>query len=214
MNRFRIFVLSMLTLLTAGMVLLLIDRGKVSDTLPTNTGTNKVIVTNEEGGVIKEYVVEENDEELKASISGLLKRIEKLEEDVDSPVATTIPVQTQNLFQTQVIYLGSANTKKHEWTESGVEVTLNSSDYPSHVSVVFQAGLDIVGGEVWARLVNKTTGAIISITEVFHNTNTTTWKGSPSFKLYGGNNVYVVEMRSTSGETANMSGARLIISPN
>jgi len=148
-----------------------------------------------------------------ASISALLSRIEKLEEGSGSVTPQIIQqVTTAPSFQPQVMYLGSSSTTSRDWAESGVEVSLNKSDYPSGVSISFQAGLSVIGGEAWARLKNKTTGAVISISEVFHAGSTTTWKSSPNFELHSGSNSYVVEIRSTSGETANLDGARLILS--
>ncbi|MFH0943446.1 MAG: hypothetical protein V1810_04715 [Candidatus Beckwithbacteria bacterium] len=115
-------------------------------------------------------------------------------------------------FQPQIVYLGSASTTQTDWTVTNVEVRLNSNDYPADVIAYFEAGLSIVNGEAWARLKNKTTGAIMSITEIYNNTNSIVWKTSPSFKLHSGNNVYVVEIKSSSSELANLSGARITIS--
>jgi hypothetical protein len=77
---------------------------------------------------------------------------------------------------------------------------------------VFEAGLSIIGGEAWARLKNKTTGAIISVSEVFHNNSTVVWKNSGVFKLHPGNNLYVVEIKSSSDEIANLVGSRIKLS--
>lgn len=159
---------------------------------------------------------------LQATISSLLKRLEVLEAgqnitpspfaspqpEADRPVAEAV----KTVFQTQVLYLGSGSTTERDWTETGAQIWLNSASYPSGVQAVFEAGLSIVGGEAWARLKNKTTGAIISAAEVFHNNNNVTWKGSGAFKLHPGNNLYVVEIKSSSGETANLSGSRLQLS--
>jgi len=161
---------------------------------------------------------------LQATISGLLKRLEILEAEqgmvpspqpeADRPVAEAVVSQSapKTVFQTQVLYLGSASTTERDWTETGAQVWLNSANYPAGVNAVFEAGLSIIGGEAWARLKNKTTGAIISASEVFHNNSTVSWKGSGAFKLHSGNNLYVVELKSTSGETANLSGSRLQLS--
>lgn len=40
----------------------------------------------------------------------------------------------------------------------------------------------------------------------------TDWKNSPGFKLHSGTNTYVIELKSTTGEQANLSGARLKLS--
>jgi len=160
---------------------------------------------------------------LQATISGLLKRLEILEtgQNVVAPETPTFPSSSpaasgqtaaKAVFQTQVLYLGSASTTERDWTETGAQVWLNSANYPAGVNAVFEAGLSIIGGEAWARLKNKTTGAIISASEVFHNNSTVSWKGSGAFKLHSGNNLYVVELKSTSGETANLSGSRLQLS--
>lgn len=125
-----------------------------------------------------------------------------------SPSSVFTPAATVQ-WQPQNIYLGSAATTKTEWTETSAAIQLNSSDYPAEVKAVFEAQLSIVNGEAWARLKNKTTGAIMQVTEIFNNSNTATWKSSPAFKLYYGNNAYVVELKSTTGEQANLSGARL-----
>ena len=146
-------------------------------------------------------------------LDSLTNRVNTLEttEPVGQGGTTTVTTTSTTNFQPQTIYLGQASTNQQNWTETGQEVTINSGDYPSNVTATFEAGLSIVGGEAWARLKNKTTGAVMSITEVFSNTSTTIWKSSPAFKLHSGNYAYVVELKSSSGETANLAGARVVI---
>ncbi len=160
-------------------------------------------------------LLEEANLSLQATVSSLLSRINKLETQTSEPAigsAPTAPTASTIIFQPQTIYLGSANTIKHEWTNTGTQVSLNTNDYPAAVNAIFEAGLSIVGGEAWARLINKTTGAVMNITEVYHNNSNVTWKTSPSFKLHSGYNAYEIQIKSTSGETARLSGARLKIS--
>jgi len=128
-----------------------------------------------------------------------------------SPSSVFTPAATVQ-WQPQNIYLGSASTVKTEWTETSAAIQLKSSDYPAEVKAVFEAQLSIVNGEAWARLKNKTSGAIMQVTEIFNNSNTATWKNSPAFKLHSGTNSYVIELMSTSSEQANLSGARLKLS--
>jgi len=128
-----------------------------------------------------------------------------------SPSSVFTPAATVQ-WQPQNIYLGSASTTKTEWTETSAAIRLNSSDYPAEVKAVFEGQLSIVNGEAWARLKNKTSGAIMQVTEIFNNSNTATWKNSPAFKLHSGTNTYVIELMSTSSEQANLSGARLKLS--
>ena len=52
----------------------------------------------------------------------------------------------------------------------------------------------------------------MQVTEIFNNSNTPSWKNSPGFKLHSGTNTYVIELKSTTGEQANLSGARLKLS--
>ncbi len=141
-------------------------------------------------------------------LDSLTSRVGNLESQEPETSSTVTTVTT---FQPQTIYLGAAATSERNWTETGQQVTINSQDYPGNATATFEAGLSIIGGEAWARLKNKTTGAIMSVTEVFHNSSTTTWKTSPGFKLHSGNYAYVVEIKSTSGETANLAGARVVI---
>lgn len=130
-----------------------------------------------------------------------------------SPSPSTVPNPSVIVqWQPQNIYLGSATTTKTEWTETGAAIQLNSSDYPAEVKAVFEAQLSIVNGEAWARLKNKTSGAIMQVTEIFNNSNIATWKSSPGFKLHNGTNTYVIELKSTTGEQVNLSAARLKLS--
>lgn len=130
-----------------------------------------------------------------------------------SPAPSLAPSPTVTVqWQPQNIYLGSAVTTKTEWTETSTAIQLNSSDYPTEVKAVFEAQLSIVNGEAWARLKNKTSGAIMQVTEIYNNSNIAAWKSSPAFKLHNGTNTYVIELKSTTGEQANLSAARLKLS--
>jgi len=156
---------------------------------------------------------------LQATMAGLLQRLEVLEAGqsteplpASSPQISPEPLVAKPVFQTQVLYLGSGNTIERIWTETAAQLWLNSANYPSGVQAVFEAGLSIIGGEAWARLKNKTTGAVIFISEVSHNNNAVVWKTAPAFKLHPGNNFYVVEIKSSSGETANLAGSRIQLS--
>ena len=156
---------------------------------------------------------------LQATMAGLLQRLEVLEAGqsteplpASSPQISPEPLVAKPVFQTQVLYLGSGNTIERIWTETAAQLWLNSANYPSGVQAVFEAGLSIIGGEAWARLKNKTTGAVIFISEVSHNNNAVVWKTAPAFKLHPGNNLYVVEIKSSSGETANLAGSRIQLS--
>jgi len=218
--RFKTFVFGMLVFLTLGIAILWISQRRTVVTI--NNLQNRTIATALSKSVkakqsvnISEITPANSSEEkitlLEASISGLLTRVSNLE-DVKEISTTTSPITfSAPAFQAQTLFLGSASTTKNEWTNTGVESLISSYYYPDDVSAVFEAGLSIAGGEAWARLVNKTTGAIINITEVMNNQNSLVWKSSPAFKLHFGNNTYEVQLKSSSGETVNLSGARLRI---
>jgi hypothetical protein len=220
MNRFKAFVTTAIVVLGGGLIGLWLYQTKTLNKLrTTEKSSSSGIVSSlpeaepkaeETGSAFS--LLEEGAASLQASLSSLLARVEELEKSSQTQSIPTTSTQTTPAFQPQTIFLGSASSNKRSWTDSGVEIMLNSADYPADVSTVFEAGLSIVGGEAWARLRNKTTGAVMSITEVMHNNSTVAWKTSPSFKLHSGNNVYVVQLRSSSGESAYLSGARLKLS--
>lgn len=155
--------------------------------------------------------------QLEASVSALAAKLAQVElnlKTVQSQIATSTSAQQKNstpLFTKETLYLGSTATNNRDWSETGLEIGINSAHYPPGVMVKLEASLSIIGGEAWVRLKNKSTGAVISLSEISHNTNKATWKLSPSFALHSGGYTYVLEARSTSGETANISGARMII---
>jgi uncharacterized protein YxeA len=206
------------TLITLG---LLFNRGLFSQ--QTNPATvQETDVTAQPNATKTDNLLEQRVEQLEASYAALLKnqnqQTTQTSKNADSEAKTETTTVTKYVTQTtpakftnQVIYLGAATTTQRDWTTTGVEVTLNSANYPAGTTIRFEAGLKIIGGEAWARLVNKTTGAIITLTEVSNNTNTTTWKGAPAFQIHSGNNMYAVELRSSSGETAVLDGSRIIL---
>ena len=154
---------------------------------------------------------------LQASISALSKSVAQIElelADVNRRLATQSGVNRNTsspMFTKETLYLGSTSTNNREWSETGLEIGINSTQYPAGVMVKLEASLSIIGGEAWVRVKNKSTGAVILLSEISNNTSSASWKLSPSFALHSGGYTYVLEARSTSGETANISGARLII---
>jgi len=151
---------------------------------------------------------------LQSSLDTLARRLDKIEglpTLAPRSLGEVRPTSAPAPFQKQVLTLGSANTTSLAWSQTGLEITINSADYPASVMAYFEAGLNCAGGIAWARVTNKTTGAIIDISEVSHNTNTVTYKRSVGFKLHPGNNNYVVELRSSGGEVVSLSSSRIVI---
>lgn len=142
-------------------------------------------------------------------ISGVVATLSAKTQTTPKTVTQKIPT---NGAKEYVIYLGSGNTTSREWVEvEGTKTTIDTANYPAIQNVQFQASLNIVGGEARARLKNKTTGAIFYNSEVMHNSSTTTWVSRTGLILHNGSNEYVVEFKSTSGELAQLEGARLRI---
>jgi hypothetical protein len=224
MSRFKVFVDAMLAILAIGFITLTISQARTLNQLKAlNNSSEKTAFVDTASPSSKDTssssfsLFEEANTALQASVSSLLNRLEILEK-TDTPTTSTsvgstsyTPQSTTSTFQPQDIYLGNAFTHNTNWEDTSLEASLYSEHYPASVNVYFEAGLSIIGGEVWARLKNKTTGAIISVTELSHNNNTVTWKNSSAFKLHPGNNIYLVQLKSTSGEKANLAGARIKI---
>lgn len=209
MSRFQLFTIGSLILLAVGLVTLGVYLFNVTKTLDRLQKTNTAAISQTDSFFTPDFSEQLTTQE--ASYSALLTRVENLENAQTQKPTKTAVSSTTTAFQKQVIYLGAASSTSREWINSGLEVILDSADYPANVVATFEAGLSIVGGEAWARLANKTTGAIISASEVSHGSNTVTWKSSVAFKLHPGKNTYVVQIKSTSGEVANLAGARLVI---
>lgn len=162
-------------------------------------------------------------ENLVATDSREVKELREQLDEVSAAVATltaqttqaeTVATETEtnNQAREYVVYLGSGSSTKLDWTTiEGTKINLNSANYPNFEQAVFQASLKTMGGEAQARLINITTGGVFYQTEVTHNTSTTTWKSSSPFQLNNGAQEYAVQLRSSSGELAELVGARLII---
>ena len=145
-----------------------------------------------------------------ARLSALEQKIASLPSP--SPQKTTTIYTTAQTAKEYIIYLGTGNTSNREWTEqSGAVADINLDNYPHIKSVTFEAALSILGGDAHARLLNKTTGAVYYNTDVTHNTGTAMWKTSSPIQLPSGKSSYIVQLRSTSGEMANLIGSRLRI---
>lgn len=143
----------------------------------------------------------------------LEERVAKLEKRVaalEKKTGTTGTSATKSVLKEQTVYLGSGSSNNTNWTDiESAAVELNAGNYPGIKHVFFEATLSIVGGEASARLKNKTTGGVIYLSEVTHNSSTPTVKLSAPFWLSGGSNEYIVQIRSSSNEKVVLDGARL-----
>ena len=187
----------------------LISQPTKTIVLPTTTTTE-----DESSPADPELVATEDDKiaELKEQLDEISGAVATLAADPKTITKTVTQTVSTNSTKEYIIYLGSGSTTSREWVEmEGTKTTINTANYPTIKNMEFQASLKIVGGEARARLKNKTTGAIYHDSEVMHNSSNTTWVSQTGLPLHGGNNEYIVELRSTSGELAQLEGARVRI---
>ncbi len=149
-------------------------------------------------------------------IQSLTQRVTSLETAVaqlsqKTTTKTTVISSSPSLKET-IVYLGTGSTSNRDWTDMpSALATIDTKNYGTIREVHFEAGLSIIGGEAHVRLINKTTGAIFYNSELSNNTAVAMWQSSPTLYLPSGAAEYSVQMKSTSGEVANMEGARLRI---
>lgn len=161
---------------------------------------------------------------LQDAITLLTQRVAKVEEtELDSSstdiagvggvgVTGQTVTSTVNPVQESIVYIGSGSSTSLNWTNiNSATVELNSYNYPNIKAVYFEATISIVGGEVFARVIDKDSGIVMTNSEVSHNNSTATLKVSPSTGLFSASSNYIVQLRSSSGEKAVLDGARLRI---
>lgn len=145
---------------------------------------------------------------LQASVDDLAARLSALENKQAPP--TSRP--TAATVKETLLYLGTGSTTSREWTNiESAAVTVDTAQYGTIQEVRFEAALSIISGEVYARLADKTSGAVYYDSQVSHNKSSSEWKTSSPIKLAAGKHTYVVQLRSSNGERANLDGARLKI---
>jgi len=189
------------------------DKDVVEDRKVIKDTSQDIVELRKEQGVLSALV-----SQFQAKLSDLGKRISLVESNgatatintVSAPQVTKPVAQTQPTIKEQTIYIGSGSSSSTNWTDIGSAVIeLNSANYPNLDRVIFEANLSIVGGEAYARLKNKTSGQVIEISTVSHNSSLAAQKLSGSFGLTSGSNEYVVQLRSSSNEKVILDGARL-----
>jgi len=161
---------------------------------------------------------------LVASIQGSLQdawtRITKVEEAATTTQTTSAPPAPApatsvggSSVKEQLFYLGSGTATSTSWVDvPAAQTTLDSRNFDLH-EVKFEAGLSTIGGEVYARLVNKHDGVTLSNSTLTHNTQTATWK-SATISLGNESQTYQVQIRSSSGEKVTLHGAQIRIYTN
>jgi hypothetical protein len=129
----------------------------------------------------------------------------------ETPAVLGASDQTKEFF----VPLGSGSTTKSEWADvPALQVTVNGDRYGQTVKAYLEASLRSVNGKAEARLLDRTTSEVIHQSNIAHEGSEFNWVVSKPFDLPEGGRTYVVQMRSSSGETVEASGVRLRIVAN
>lgn len=156
---------------------------------------------------------EEDLANLETRLASLEETVAEIDTSGDSSSQTSSDTSsTSSSVKEFYVYLGSGSSSSTDWTNiPGAVVTIDTGQYDNIKEVRFEAGLSILSGNAYARLVNKDTGAVFTNSEVTHNTSTPTWKTSSTFGLHTGSVNYMVQLRSSSGDRVDLTGARIKI---
>ena len=147
-----------------------------------------------------------------AQIKALEKQLDELKKQITSQQnccqKTTAPSTPQEYY----VYLGTGATTNRDWTDlPSALAKIDTQKYGQIKEVRFESALSIIGGEAHARLVNKANHALIGGSEISHNNNVATLVTSSAINLIPGNVEYMVQLKSSSGEMANLASARIKI---
>lgn len=164
-----------------------------------------------DGGVEVVEIVNEDD------LRELELRVEELENTVadlssDTPTSATTTTSSTSQVREFFVPLGSGSTFSKDWVDiPTAQATVDSSRYGQIEAVYFEASLHVINGNVSARLVDASNGAIYTNTEIAHNNSTPTWVTSSSITLGTGERTYKVQLRSDGGWEGILDSGRLRI---
>ncbi|MFC1711282.1 hypothetical protein ACFLZ1_01715 [Patescibacteria group bacterium] len=107
---------------------------------------------------------------------------------------------------------GGVSTTNGSWSYlGGAEGYFNKADYKNAKRVIWEVFLKIKSGngKANARLYDATNKVVISGSEIWGEGETFSLVSSQALNLLNGNNLYQVQLRSTTGYEAYMEGARI-----
>jgi hypothetical protein len=113
-----------------------------------------------------------------------------------------------------VVLGGGISTSNRDWSYiGGAEAYFNKAYYKGAKKIIFEAFLKIKSGNGQAntRLYDTTNQVVIANSEIFGGGETYVLRSSQPLTLLDGNNLYQVQLRSTTGYEAFMEGARFKI---
>lgn len=148
---------------------------------------------------------------------------EKVAEAISGiPISTTISTITPAPASTtstigKVLYIpitSSGSTAVMGWTDiAGSDFYFDLTDYPNVKSVRFEANLYSVNGAgmVYVRLYDVTNKRGVDYSELYTEFSTATLLRSADLKIWSGNNLHRVQLKSLNGAQASLGTARLKI---
>ena len=184
--------------------------------------------------LIKPALVETKEEEDLTEKVEEADKVEKIEneayrlicqEEISKALATlsatakesvkTVYQQAPAVRQPSLIYVplgGGIATTNQSWAYTGgAEAYFNKADYPGAKKISWEAFLKIKdsNGEANARLYDATHQVVISNSEINGGGDSYFLKSSASLNLLEGNNLYQVQLRTSTGYEAYLEGARI-----
>jgi hypothetical protein len=134
---------------------------------------------------------------------------EELVEEEEAIAAKTVYVSAPAVVKEVFIPLGSGSTNSTEWTTTSAQGYVDTSVYPSLQTAYLQATLRSNSGSIRARLLQNTDGVVVVGSEITSNVPESKFIGSSQFGLSSGNKLYVVQLRSETGQDVFVENARL-----
>lgn len=142
---------------------------------------------------------------------------------IDSKIVIPTPTTlTKTVYQTapktktrSVVYIpipGSGFTTNNVWTDlSGTDFYFNKSDYPGLIEVAFEANIKLFNGNgtAYVQIFDVTHGVGVQGSDVSTNSQTSTAVISGSVSFWAGKNLYRVQAKSLTADTAMFDGGRL-----
>lgn len=137
------------------------------------------------------------------------------------PSPTTI---TKTVYQTitkpktkSIVYVpitGTGSTTNNDWTSlSGTDFYFDKNDYPGLVEVSFEANLRLFNGNgmAYVRLFDVTHGIAAQSSDTQTNSQTSIAINSGAINFWSGKNLYRVQVKSLTADTAIFDGGKLKI---
>lgn len=144
---------------------------------------------------------------------------------IDSKIVIPTPTTlTKTVYQTapktktrSVVYVpipGSGFTTNNVWTDlSGTDFYFNKSDYPGLIAVAFEANLRLFNGNgtAYVQIYDVTHGVGVQGSDVSTSSQASTAVISGSVTFWAGKNLYRIQAKSLTADTAMFDGGRLKI---